>query len=74
MAIRRLADIPAVGSWIFQQNDITLEIEHLYCVAHLDDTEDPNFKYALFQSENPEDNKYVENGIPFYIMLGYTNL
>lgn len=74
MAIRRLSDMPAVGTWIFEQNEITLEIEHILCVAHLDDTEDPEVKYALFQSENKEDNRYVENGIPFYLMHGYVDL
>ena len=74
MAIRRLSDIPKVGCWIFEQNEITLEIEHLLCAAHLKDAEDPTIVYALFQTENQEDNRYIEDGIPFYIMHGYIDL
>ena len=67
-------ELPAVGSQVSLENDITTEKENLICVTHLQDDEDPDIIYALFQDvDNPVNNIYTENGVLFYTMKGYMN-
>ena len=72
--IQRLSEMPKVGEWIVDNNNPAMDVERLKCVAHMDDVEDPDIKYALFQSADPELNNKVENGVKFYTMRGYMDL
>ena len=72
--IQRLSEMPPIGAWITDNNNPTMDVEQLKCVAHMNDTEDPDIKYALFQSSDASLNDKMENGIKYYTIRGYINL
>lgn len=72
--IQRLSEMPPIGAWITDNNNPTMDVEQLKCVAHMNDAEDPDIKYALFQSSDASLNDKMENGIKYYTIRGYINL
>jgi hypothetical protein len=74
MLIHDMKDLPNVGDYVVMSNAIHGELERLKAVLIVRDNELEDTVHVFFASDEPKDNIYIENGIPYYSIRTYIQL